>query len=115
MLKDINLLVQFFKVNVLYWEVKIFIVIKTLKLFDHYLNKWSFLPDMQIARSETGVVTQGNKLFVTLGIDIHFNFLNTSEVYDSISQKFTFIASSSKMSSYLFCSYFKENNIIKLK
>ena len=69
---------------------------------------------MQIARYEAGVVTNGNKLFVFCGIGLHYNFLKTSEVYDSISQKFTFIASSFKISwsSNLFCTYFNGNNVI---
>ena len=69
---------------------------------------------MQVARYEAGVVTKENKLFVICGTDFHYNCLKTSEVYDSISRKFTSIARSSKMSlsNNLFCSHFKENNII---
>ena len=89
-------------------------IFKTVESYDHYLDKWSFLPDMQIARLEAGVVSKGNKLFVICGHGLYYKFLETCEVYDSISQKFFFIKSNSKIisSSNLFCTYFKENNFI---
>ena len=69
---------------------------------------------MQIARYKAAVFTKGNKLFVICGNDRKSYFLETSEVYDSISQKFTFIESKSHISwsSNLLCTYFKENNNI---
>ena len=68
---------------------------------------------MQVARSKAGVVAKGNKLFVIGGIDLEFYSLNSSEVYDSISQKFTFIKSNYKIySTLLFCTNSNGNKII---
>ena len=68
---------------------------------------------MQVARSKAGVFTKGNKLFVFNGIDLEFNSLKSSEVYDSISKKFTFIVSNANIcSNHLFCTNSNGNNII---
>ena len=61
--------------------------LQSVESYDHYLKKWTFLADVQVARYEAGVVTKRNKIFVIGG------FLeSTCEVYNSISQKFTYIA-----------------------
>ena len=62
-------------------------ILKSIEKYDHYLNKWSFLADMQTARYEAEVVTKGNKIFIFGGY-----CLDKSEVYDSISKKFCYIA-----------------------
>ena len=69
---------------------------------------------MQVVRLEAGVVTKGNELFVICGRDLNHKYLKTSEVYDLMTQKFTFIESNPNflLSDNLFCTYFKENNII---
>ena len=69
---------------------------------------------MQVARYEAGVVTKGNKLFVISGSDYKSFFLETSEVYDSISKKFTFIESNSNLSwtGKLFCTHYNDNKIV---
>ena len=59
---------------------------KSIETYDHYLNKWLLLADMQTARIEAEAITKGNKLFVLGG------FLEVKcEVYDSISKKFCYI------------------------
>ena len=62
--------------------------LKSVESYDHYLEKWSLLADLQVARCRAGVVTKGNKVFVIGGFHE-----STCEVYDSISQKISFIAS----------------------
>ena len=61
--------------------------LKSVEKYDHYLNKWSFLANMQKERCEAAVVTKGNKMFVIGGICEY-----TCEVYDSISKIFSSIA-----------------------
>ena len=61
--------------------------LKSVETYDHYLNKWSFLADMQNERCQAGVVTKGDKIFVIGGF-----FENTCEVYDSNSKRFCEIA-----------------------
>ena len=89
-------------------------VFKTVESYDHHLDKWSFLPEMQAARYKPGVFTKGNKLFAICGVGYLFYFLKTSEVYDSISKKFTFIASfpDNLWTGNLFCTYSNGRNII---
>ena len=67
---------------------------------------------MQVGRYKAGVVTKGNKMFVVGGYDDK-SVLKTSEVYDSITQKFTFIATNSNIhSKSLFCTHSNGNNIV---
>ena len=88
-------------------------IFKTVETYDHYLDKWTFLPNMQIARSAPGIVAKGNKLYVIAGTNEYFNSIKASEVYDSISKQFTFIASNqSYWSCGSFCFYLNENKIV---
>ena len=69
---------------------------------------------MQIARSKAGVFTKGNKLFVIKGNGSNCHFLETCEVYDSISNNFTFIECSSYTlwSGNIYCFSFNRDSII---
>ena len=62
--------------------------LKSVETFDDLHNTWSLLACMQVGRLEPGVVTKRNKIFVINGYRE-----NTCEVYDSVSEKFSFIAS----------------------
>ena len=56
----------------------------SVETFDHHENKWNILPDMVLSRFDHSSVAVGNKLFV-IGVSNRI----CSEVYDSISRKFT--------------------------
>ena len=58
--------------------------LKSVESYDHHVNKWTFLSDMIAAKSFHSAISMGNKMFVT---DV--GYLARSEVYDSISRKFT--------------------------
>ena len=62
--------------------------LKSVEAFDHRLDRWLFLADMQTERLDPGAVAKGNKLFVINGF-----CESRCEVYDSVSKKFSFIAS----------------------
>ena len=59
---------------------------KSVEAYCFHENKWTQLPDMLIARCGHGSVSIGNKLFV-----IANEVGNKSEVFDSMTNKFTFI------------------------
>ena len=69
--------------------------LKSIEKYDHYLNKWKILGDMQVKRHKLDVVTKGNKCFVFCGLYIN----STCKVYDSITKKFCYIA---ELLSYFF-------------
>ena len=69
-------------------ENKSFDELKSVEKYDHHLDKWTFLADMQIERRNAEVITKGNKLFV---ISDYYSD-STCEVYDSFSKKFFYIA-----------------------
>ena len=54
--------------------------------YDYYEDNYTYLPDMIKIRSNHGAVSMGNKMFVIGG-----ERNSTSEVFDSISRKFTYI------------------------
>ena len=58
--------------------------LKTVESYDHYLNKWSFLSNMHVARLCPGVLSKGNKLYVISGFDFHCSSVESCEVCDSI-------------------------------
>ena len=57
---------------------------KSVEAYDHHENKWIIIPSMIKSRKIHNSVVVGNKLFVTGGYG-----RICSEVYDSISRKFT--------------------------
>ena len=61
-----------------------------VEAYDHYLDKWSLLPNMKARRVRPGLLSRGNKLYVIAGGTLKFR--GTHEVYDCLSKKFTFIA-----------------------
>ena len=61
-------------------------VLNSVEAYDHYGKKWTYLPDMIESRFEHSSVSLSNKLFV-IGGDNH----NTSEVFDSVNRKFSYI------------------------
>ena len=64
--------------------------IKSVETYDHHLDKWSLLPELNVGRKEPGLLAMGNKLFVIYGTRGRDSI--THEVYDCVSRKFTFIA-----------------------
>ena len=58
----------------------------SVEAYDHFENKWSYMPDLLKYRSGNGSVAMGNKLYVIGGIDT-----KDCEVFDYISNKFTLI------------------------
>ena len=72
---------------------------KSVETYDHYLNEWKLLPNMQAGRKLPGLLSKGNKLYVISGGQPKFRhyvgYRNTHEVYDCLTKKFTFIASNS--------------------
>ena len=58
--------------------------LKSVEAYDHHENKWTYLSDMIKKRYDHSSVTIGKKLFVIGGYD-----KVCSEVYDSVSRKFT--------------------------
>ena len=69
---------------------------------------------MQTARSKAEVFTKGSKLFVICGIVLECYSLKSCEVYDLISQKFTFIKINSQnlWAGNLFCTHYNDSKII---
>ena len=66
--------------------------LKSVESYDHYENKWTFLPDMIETRHSHAAVSMGNKMFVIGG------YKTTScEVFDSFSGNFTEIKSGLKV------------------
>ena len=59
---------------------------KSVEAYCFHENKWTQLPDMLKERCDHGTVSIGNKMFVISRVDT-----NDSEVFDSITNKFTFI------------------------
>ena len=57
---------------------------KSVEAYDHHENKWIILPDMIKSMRKHTYVVVGNKLIVIGGYG-----RTCSEVYDSISRKFT--------------------------
>ena len=62
--------------------------LKSVVAYDYYENKWTDLPDMNERRIYHASVSMGNKFFVIGRYDTL-----SSEVFDSISRKFTFLRS----------------------
>ena len=62
--------------------------LKSVESYDHHENKWTFLSNLITERYNHSSLSMGNKMFVIA----RANFEN-SEVYDSVSRKFTMIAS----------------------
>ena len=62
---------------------------KRVESYDHHPDEWSDLSPMRVDRVSPGVVARGNKLFVIGGHG------KTHEVYDCLTEQFTFIAASS--------------------
>ena len=83
------------------------LIMKSVETYDHYLDKWSFLANMQQKRYDAGVVTKGNRFYVIGGFRNH-----TCEVYDSISKKFTFIANTKLHASGWLSSVILGSNIV---
>ena len=65
---------------------------KSVEAYDHYENKWTYLPDMIEERHNHASVSIGNKLFVIGG----YNTSN-SELFDSCTRKFTLLRSTCSM------------------
>ena len=59
---------------------------KSVEAYDHYENKWTYLPNMIKERQYHASVSMGNKLFAIGGRNI-----KSCELFDSVSRKFTFI------------------------
>ena len=47
------------------------LIMKSVETYDHYLDKWSFLANMQQKRYDAGVVTKGNRFYVIGGFRNH--------------------------------------------
>ena len=60
--------------------------LKSVEAYCFHENKWTQLPDMLQKRSDHGTVSIGNKMFV-----ISRYLSNSCEVFDSITNKFTFL------------------------
>ena len=58
----------------------------SVEAYDHFENKWSYMPDLLERRFGHGSVAIGNKLYVIGGVDTE-----SSEVFDYISNNFTLI------------------------
>ena len=65
--------------------------LKSVESYDHYLDKWTFLPNMNDARDFPGLVTKENKLYVIGGASRNYKPFKNSEVYDSLSKTFTYL------------------------
>ena len=76
------------------------IKLKSDEAFCFHENKWTQLPDMLEERSGHGTVSMGNKLFIIGGFHTY-----TFEVFDSITNKFTYIESVPTSSYYLHDKY----------
>ena len=63
---------------------------KSVEAYDHYENKWTYLPDMQFRRWGHSAVSKSNKMFIIKGISKEYSLL-PCEVYDKVSNKFSFI------------------------
>ena len=67
--------------------------LKSVKSYDYYENKWTYLPDMNDKRCFHAAVSMGNKLFVIGGIRT-----TSCEMFDSCSRIFININSEMKVS-----------------
>ena len=65
--------------------------LQSVETYDHYENKWTYLPDMIEKRFCHASVSMGNKLFVIGGYDSTSN-----EIFDSSSRKLFLLRSYSK-------------------
>ena len=61
-------------------------ILKSVEAYDYHENRWINLPNMIYGRYEHGMASMGNKMFVIGGI---YDLI--SEVFDSVSRKFTII------------------------
>ena len=83
---------------------------KSVESYDHHLNKWSLLPDLQVGRKLPGLLAKGNKLYVIAGA-----YSNTHEVYDSLTKQFTFIAPNSDFMFFHCFLFANGNNVFVLR
>ena len=60
--------------------------LKSVEAYDHYENKWNFLPNMNFGKYKQGAVSMDNKMFVIDGCN------RFCEVFHSYSRKFTKIS-----------------------
>ena len=56
----------------------------SVEAYDHYLEKWTYMPDMRQSRFCHGSVAMGNKLYVIGG-----SVTSSCEVFDKVSNKFS--------------------------
>ena len=73
--------------------------LKSVESYCFHENKWTQLPDMLVGKCSHSTVTIGNKMFVIAG---YFN--DGYEVFDSITNKFTFIKENQFLKSNFFVS-----------
>ena len=66
--------------------------------YDHYLNKWSRLPNMGAKKRLPGLLSKGNKLYVIGGSGGFYD--QPDEVYDCLTNQFSFIAPHSDLIEY---------------
>ena len=74
----------------------------TVEMYDHTSNSWSYMPQMNEARSFHGSVAIRNKIFVVGGLR-----KNTCEVFDTVSNRFVLLVKTSPV----FKSYNRYQNI----
>eukprot|EP00957_Ditylum_brightwellii_P066278 5030609-Ditylum_brightwellii.AAC.1 len=67
--------------------------LKSVEVFDPISWDWSFLPPMNIERSDCAAVELGGKIYVIGGIDDESNELSSVEVFDPTSGKWSFLTS----------------------
>ena len=61
--------------------------LKSVEVYDHYENKWSYYPDMLEARHGHSAVSMNNKMFIIGGIISN----NSCEVFESFTRMFTVV------------------------
>ena len=64
---------------------------RSVETYDHHVDEWSRLPNLNVGREQPGLMARGNKLFVIHG-DRDTHEVYPHEVYDCLTRKFTFIA-----------------------
>ena len=69
--------------------------LKSVKAYDHYKDKWTFLQYMVEKRSYHAAVSMGNKMFVIGGFDT-----TSSEVFENFPKKFVKLNSEIKFSDF---------------
>ena len=74
-----------------------FALLKSVEAYDHYENNWTHLPDMTGGRSKHFLISLSNKLFVIGG----FTSNTTTEVFDSVNRKFSYIRNDNLSSCFL--------------